>query len=274
MGPPVTRSQTNTPIFPEYFGYFFADITRENIDEHHKDFPEKPSESLVFSLTSHLLSYPTAHPKQLWLTPPTRPGQTAFQHDCKTEFEWPNSKEYCEYMLRGLFEGEKHLYLVYHYNAKNEREIDAFLFWYAGFQPGPPATNYTREELKRFADSYRRAADDTIIMQRINLSLPNFYRHELKVHIDLLGAPPRATGPKNLGSFLVNRLISTVDGSSAAHVFVELETLAWRIATSSQECLAGNYFGLSEDVYEKLGFVKNYYYIKKKYMMMMIKVLR
>jgi hypothetical protein len=255
----VTRSQTSTPIFSEYPGFFFADITRKNIDEHHKDFPDNPSESLVFSLTSHLLSYPTAHPKQLWLTPPTRPGQTAFEYNCKTKFTWPKSKEYCEDMLSGLFRGEKHLYLVYHYNAKHEREIDAFMFWYAEFIPKQPSVNAsdTWEDFKRFADSYRRAADEEITMRKDLISSSNSDRHELKVHIDLLGAPPRAAGPRNLGSFLVNRLFGVVAESSAAHVVLELWSLAWRISTSSQACLSGSYFGLSEDVYEKLGFVKD-----------------
>jgi hypothetical protein len=255
VGPPVTRSQTGTPVFPEYPGYFFADITRENIDEHHKDFPANPTESLVFSITSHLQSYPTAYPKTTWLTPPTRPGQKAFENNCKTWFSWPDSKDYCEKMLLGLFSGEKHLYLVYHYNAKDEREIDAFMFWYADFYANPldDASLYTKDDIKRFADSYRRAADEQITMRE---DLDSVDRHELYVHIDLLGAPPRTSGPKNLGSFLMNRLFSVVAGSSAAEVVVELWSLAWRIATSSNECLAGNYFGLSEDVYEKLGFKK------------------
>lgn len=257
VGPPVTRSQTGTPAFPEYPGYFFADITRENIDEHHTDFPEKSSESLAFSLLSHLQNFPTAHPKTVWLTPPTRPGQTAFTNNCKKRFYW-ESKEYCEEMLQDLFNGERHLYLIYHYNAKDQREIDAFMFWRAEFKLKEPndVSQYTSDDLKRFADSYRRAADETITMRKDLLSLSNIYRHELVVHVDLLGAPPRTAGPKNLGSFLMNRLFSVVAGSSAAKVVVELWSLAWRIATSSEACLSGNYFGLSEDVYQKLGFTK------------------
>lgn len=258
VGPPVTRSQTGTPVFPESPGYFFADITRENIDEHHTDFPEKSSESLAFSLLSHLQTYPTAHPKTVWLTPPTRPGQRAFENNCKKRFSWPESKEYCEEMLQGLFNGEKHLYLVYHYNAKDEREIDAFMFWSAEFFSKQPddASQYTSDDLKRFADSYRRAADDKITLRKDLLSLSNIDRHALHVHVDLLGAPPRTAGPKNLGSFLMNRLFSVVAGSSAAKVVVELWSLAWRIAQSSDECKAGNFFGLSEHVYERLGFTK------------------
>lgn len=255
FGPREKRKAEAEILFPDFPEYLFADITSKNIDEHHKDFPDRTSENLVFSLVSHMQEFPTAHPHRAWLTPPTRPGQMAFENDCSSPYTWPSSsKDYCENKLKLVFDGKEHLYLVYKYDKKGDREIIAFMFWGGEFSPKPPGYTYKPAELARFRDTQCKQADSEIVISSTTLTHPNV-THSLVVDIDLLGAPPRVDGPKNIGSILINKMESLLERSSAKTVKVHLFSLAWRIAESEADCRTeGKYFGLSEHIYSKLGF--------------------
>ena len=264
VGPATTRGGLKRSFeredpFPGYPEYLFADITNKNIDQHHTDFPDRTSQNLVFSIVSHMESFPTAHPQRAWLTPPVRPGQTAFKSNCTSRFSWPNAKSYCEEKLSDVLEGSAHLYLVYKYNDKGDREIIAFMFWHADYHARdmrlPLSDVYTQQDLDRFNIVECLRADNEISMGMHTVNPDTTYA--INAEIELLGAPPRIDGPKKIGTALIAMLEELVLKSCAKKASLELYSLSWRIANSSFECSRGNYFGLSEHVYEPLGFVKD-----------------
>lgn len=261
FGPSTTRAGLKRSFeheepFPGYPEYLFADITKRNIDQHHEDFPDRTSKNLVFSIVSHMESFPTAHPQKPWLTPPVRTGQTAYKSSCNSKFSWPSAKSYCEEKLSYVLKGSEHLYLVYRYDDKGDREVIAFMFWHAEYDSRNDGEEpYTQADLARFSNVECMHADDEISIGS-HVPTPET-TYSIIAEIDLLGAPPRVNGPKRIGPALIAMLEELIMKSSAKKASMWLYSLSWKIANSQADCQSGNYFGLSEHVYEPLGFVKD-----------------